>query len=483
MNKKIVLLPLVAFSLVLGGCAKPSSSSEAAFSSSSSSQSTSTSADKTPMEKLAAYFAQLEGVNCTMKVTVANTQSFTTYYYDMYGFYSVGATVKGGILANGTQGLFDFDYDSNGDVVLGQPEGKETAVSVAYTTPDILTYASDYFAYAGTGLSFSLKKDEAGTFNSIGTADNLISLIGMDAEYKDQLQSVNFVIEDSLAKSTFTLAFTKFSLTIDFSDIGSTSNSHYDAYMKNPKTVTAPTDFTADFKTGITTLFGSTAVVPFPADATFLFRDDLVYDSDDKLTGLAFTEYSGDIRANYGTALTTAGYTAGDDDETYLFRIAEAGEKSDGTFIKASLSYDEDYEYTEVKFEVYTAPKTYSGTDFTTINSLLMVFNSKNLVNIPLLTASADVTKTTTGDSALAKGGLLDAFVKASIADETKATAYGTAYIDLLTKAGFDTLISGWSSSGIALYSRGDATVFLEKGTDSQNAYDGTMTIAFAYNA
>jgi hypothetical protein len=497
MNKKIVLLPLVACSLVLAGCVTTtktsssnsattgdgsSSSSDSSSSSGSASTSSDTKAEKTPAEKLADFLKSLNDVNCTFKFSNSSNDAFTTFFYSSYGFYTINGETKNGVLANGQQGLFDFSYDANGDVVVGQAESKSTAVTVDYYTPDLIANAADYFEYSGSGLSFSLKKDEAGTFDTIGIADNLIGMIDYAADDKNSLTSITLDLAESLEEGTFTYKFGTETATLKICDIGTTSNSKFDAYMKNPKTLVAPTDFTANFKAVAAKLFGTKAVIPFPADATVLFREDLTYDSNNNVYGVSFDEYSGDITANYATALETAGYVLDANGETYQLRTVEASEKSDGTFVSAALSYDDTNEYTEVKFTLNVAPKTYEGTDFTTINSLLMVFNRKNLVNVPLLTASTDVTKTITADSALANGGLLNAEVTASIADEAKADAYALAYFESLKTAVFTaSTIVTWENDAVAVYTRGDATVMVSKTYDENYAYSGNLVFNFSY--
>jgi len=482
MNKKIVLLPFVAFSLLLAGCgpAAKSESSASVSSSTSSSASSSSSSEKTPTEYLAEFLAKLEPVNATVKVSVNSKDAFTSYFYSAYGFYTKTDDSSNGVLANGSQGLFDFSYDANGDVVLGQAEAKQTAVTAVYYTPDLLAFASEYFTYSGTWGHFTIEKDEYGNYP--GTVDNLLGLATL-GDYKDELSSVALAFDDDLLEGAFTMVFTTGTVVMTINEIGTTTNSHFDAYMAKPVTVVAPTDFTADFKKAATDLFGATGVIPFPTDATVLFRDDVLYDDNEKVDGISFDEFSGDLTTSYKNALTKAGYTLGADGESYLFRIVEASEKSDGTFISAALTYDEDNEYTEVKFTLDVAPKTYEGTDFTKINELLTAFNDKKLVSIPLLTASTDVTKTVTADSALATGGTLQASVAASIADKTKAKAYGAAYIALLTNDSFTASFDQWNDLGMALYTSGNAMVLVAMETNDSGDYAGTISLTFAYSA
>lgn len=331
MKKPIIsLFAVVTGAFLLGSCggtavssssqgtvssAAASSAASSAVSSSSAVVSSSSSVAPTPKERLVAYLATLADCNATFTdSTIMKTEfygkkaRYTTYLGDYAG---KDGYSDGGVLVNGTQGIFDFTIE-NGAVVLGAIEtvNSELLIPDAYYTPADLagtgdkwvagidddTWTSTDAALGGSILSL----DGYSGYSSTGTFASTLVFNGDDVELE---------CDYTPKKGTATTA--KGVLTA----VGTTTNAVVTAYLASPSVLPNPSGWTPDQKTALDGFLGT--AIPFPTGATYAMSFSSDKDTMDEVSGFTITDFaSGDIVDSYKAQIEAAGWTYSADRST-----------------------------------------------------------------------------------------------------------------------------------------------------------------------
>ncbi|OPZ36892.1 MAG: hypothetical protein BWY98_00294 [Tenericutes bacterium ADurb.BinA155] len=436
---------------------------------------------------LTAFLAACKDDNGRVSSTFESATYGTAYYGDKAIYNETGPLAGTGYIVNGSQGLFEFTLQ-NDVLTLGQPVSASTSIlPVSYTLADLSNAPLSDFA------SIGLNAYTVAVGASISTAaEALYGLCGLSTDYLSS-DYITAPMQVSVSADSLTCSFTVSDLAISFvvKDLGKVTLPILDTYLANPTPVTAPTAFNTAIVSAEASLFGEGITIPFPSGVTALFRQDVGYSDDDTpvINGISLTQFGKDISASYIAQLTAAGYvetivsTLFGEETTYQKTISEQSETEGAHVIVVTCAYDSDYEETDIAVSLSVLPITHEDADLTRANGLLTAYNTATF-SIPLLPASDKITKVVSGNSAPMNGTKLDFEAVLSIAAETDADAYVTAYDPLVTAAGLTAdstyNLANYASNGFIEYQKDKVTIFVVKTTSDSGVYEGSVTIYFS---
>ncbi|MCI2111397.1 MAG: hypothetical protein LKK13_03530 [Bacilli bacterium] len=488
--RKQVLLVLASGALTLAGCAQGSSGAPAVSSSGSDSASATSSKEvSSSLAKpvLSDFLKKFSDANATIAVKVDDSDFLTASFYGERGFYvDAGGDTSSGVIANREEGCFDFTYE-DGALILGQAESDLRRVTTAYYTPLDLAGATANFSVEKDGLTYDLTKGTAGDYSTVETAYAILGMCNINWRFAKlgYLADVKLILDADGEGAAFSYEITNVaSVTAQISDIGTTENAAFSAYIASPKSAPVRTAYTAESLAAFGDMFGEGAVVPFPSAASALWRDDVVYDDNDVASEVDFYEFGSDISAAFAGELIAAGFkkvtstsVLGDELVTYEKVYSAATETIGDSVIAVTVSYDAEAERTTGTISSYTYPKRKVDKTVATANEYLTAYND-GAATIPLLSDSTDIVSVTTLDASELVGETLYLQASITIDDETACDAYRQAYQAVLVDAGYEET-DEWDELGFKSYEKGDVTIEIDGWFDDSNNFDGGFSIIF----
>lgn len=522
MMKKQALLVALA-SLTLVGCGKttvPASSSESATATATATATSETTATSTvdPADSaLAPFIAKVVARNATVEV-----KDWCNYKF--FGTDALLATYEGtyagetdGAIRVGTQGLFKFSIASNA-IVLGDclSVAADVNIDTFYWTTDALADASLWTK--GVGYAWT------STSSAVGGAMAGLNGYGSYASLFDSYASTLTIAEDGATASIVTTAKAgtkSYPLTADFSNLGTTTDTVIEAYLKNPPTLSAATDWSAAVKTSLTTWTGE--VLPFPEGTSYATAAQAETDDDGNETGFDYFDYaSGDILDKYQLALVSAGWalsdrTTAEDDMTkdgYVHYLYEKT-KTEQTATAGRIVYNIQVEFQPVstmgtssaalypngEFKIFCSTYEYpiiSSVDADGLNAYLAtILKTDKSQAIPTLTIGTEVTTIKIEDSTNIYNASYGSWgfswtkyatITLTISTQAEAEAAATAYGAALAAAGFTAGTDTLAKEGDLIYTLADdlyannfsgalSITLMPKttGTDTAKTYDGAL--------
>ncbi|MCI1245591.1 MAG: hypothetical protein LKG11_06585 [Bacilli bacterium] len=480
--RKQVLLVLASGALTLAGCAQGSSGAPVVDSSDSDSASASSSGLAKPV--LSDFLKKFIDANATIAVKVDGSDFITASFYGERGFYVDAGDTSSGVIANREEGCFDFTYE-DGALTLGQAESDLKRVTTAYYTPLDLADAAADFSVEDDGLTYDLK-GLAGDYSSVESAYAILGMCNINWQFAKlgYLANVKLILDADGEGAAFSYEITNIaSITARISDIGTTENAAFSAYIAAPKSAPVRTAYTPESLSAFGEMFGKEALIPFPSAASALWRDDVVYD-DGVASEIDFYEFGSDISASFADELTAAGFQTitstdifGGDLVTYEKAYSAATETVGDSVIAVTVDYDADAERTTGTISSYTYPKRKVDKTVATANEYLTAYND-GAATIPLLSDSTDIVSVTTLDASELVGEALYLQASITIDDETACDAYRQAYQAVLVDAGYDET-DEWDKLGSKSYEKGNVTIEIDGWFDDSDNFDGGFSVIF----
>lgn len=522
MKKNILLLGLAA-GMLLAACQPKSdvSSSEVAsskeeISSSVVTPSSSSSSSEATIDRKAALISFMRKVaDNNLTVEVNGLFEGKTYWLGTQAVLfeeadESGATTRQGYLVNGKQGIFKYSLDAAGTALtLGAFVDPSTDITDALICPAV-TFTSSIFAdyllsAGGTELIYtfdlaSLLNDQYGVYfvrymlsvASLGSSVlKFVTSLSLILNAEDPTQAtVSVALQDSSGIYSHNAVMTAF---------GSTENAVVSEYLKNPTEVKAPTDWSATAKKAINDVFKTDAdKIVFPTGlVTYAFADSPAYDDNNKVNGVTFSAYNGDIRTAYTALLEKAGYTknydycgansTGDAVMGYTIEITPATDTAGAKLLLASIVYSPDDNATGAQFQYVQAPVTYDALTIEEANKQAVdAINKAATYDIPKLIASDVVTEVNAKNFTGATNYESYAYawqLELAIAKEADALAYAKSYIKAISSKYVDSGKYTLEENGVVVYyvaygQQVAALLQIGLAYNSAGKYDGKVIIS-----
>jgi len=315
MKKKLVSALLLSLAFVLGSCGNSSEiavvSSDISSEISSEAASSRSSKNYMPGERpIDLFFQSLSPANATIE----KDDGGVVYYYGEASIELYPDGKQEGYITNGDAGIYDFTFDGNKNVVLGQYYSDGSYLADGIHVGALAGFSGDVRTFSSDGSD--------GDFR-VGLNTMLASYLYRFGDWKGldftSLTSVKMYLDSDVGtlKVDYTYLDTYKQRYVShwyvIKDVGTTENASVSAFLKNPSGALARTDFSEDFLKAEDYFFqDGRGSIPFPADATSKFRDDAERNnaiSDDPLA-LGFIDLGGkDYRKEYSEQLTADGFS------------------------------------------------------------------------------------------------------------------------------------------------------------------------------
>lgn len=309
MNKSRFLV--LSIPLFLVSCQNSTTTSSLISSASSSLDSTS---QQRPID---AFFASLKDDNGT----ITKDDGGVVYYYGEATMEYYADGTQEGYITNGDAGIYDFTFDSNGAVVLGQYYSDGTYYHDGINLNVFTNFVGDIASFepienSENDYQVGLKTLLASYLYRFGDWSNThsaeLTTMTMTLDVASHSLMVYYVYQDAATEE-----IVEHSYTIE--QVGSTANASVDAFLKNPTGAIQRDSFSERFLSGEDTLFDSgRGTIPFPKDTTVRFRDQGSSNPSisDEILSLSFTDLdTDDYRSSYAQQLLDAGFAYPVDEE------------------------------------------------------------------------------------------------------------------------------------------------------------------------
>ena len=510
MNKKSSLMILALSAMLLVGCnpeAKSSVPTSTPESSTSILPPESSSEEGMDKETALLYYYRklLKPSNLTMSIKDPTGKTVVKYFMgkDAIVFDSNGE--QEGILANGTQGVFEFNIDSANNVTLGQCYGRSTNVIDVFFTPTLLANEREMgiWTIGDEGYFYTCSNNPGSS--AFGAYATMLTL-GKTA-YISYLSSMTLKLADDLSSASLKLRYTidgqVATVSATFSKFGTTSVKAVADYLKNPTNVPNATAYSSTANTIAESLFGDANIAPFPTGLVdYAFRDDYLTDDSNHAVGFQWTYYGDNIASGWNSILTTKGYVSAQADTVddsgythttmkYVLRAAtsEVGEKS----AVAEYWYDSKEHEFCCQFSLFIGAVVKEVADIAALNTKLEAINGSEGVTyaLPAFDENAAITKITVTDACerFANNYSFYYYIEMEIADSATAMTYLKAYENKLLQGIYQVLSSvnvtlDNDGTGVYFSANEEQTKFslveLDHGTSNETtAYNGKIGIVF----